>query len=180
MVSIDKTAVRALRQSVKGSDYESAFRMKNILIAYYSHSGTTKRVAEEIHQAVGGDLFEIVEAVPYPREYSAVVKQAKNEIANGFKPALKNEIPDISGYDLILLGSPNWWSTIAPPVAAFLTQADFSGRTIAPFITHGGGGLNRTVSDMRKLSPDSIVLDGFDGNQRGRLSAWLKTLEITD
>jgi flavodoxin len=151
--------------------------MKKILVAYYSHSGTTKRVAEKIQQTAGGDLFEIKEAIPYPSEYSAV-KQAKKEIANGFKPALKDNGSDISSYDLIILGSPNWWSTIAPPVATFLAEVDFTGLTIAPFITHGGGGLNCTVSDIRKLCPGVNVLEGFDANQNGQLSVWLKSLDI--
>jgi flavodoxin len=149
--------------------------MKKALVAYYSHSGTTKKVAEEIHQAVGGDLFEIKEATPYPRDYNTVLNQAKQEIANGFRPALKDKIPEISDYNLIIIGSPNWWSTIAPPVATFLTQADFSDKTIAPFITHGGGGLNRTISDIRQLCPDANVLEGFDANRRGQLSVWLKS-----
>jgi flavodoxin len=149
--------------------------MKKVLVAYYSHSGTTKKVAQEIHQAVGGDLFEIKEATPYPRDYNNVLKQAKQEIANGFRPALKDKIPEISDYDIIIIGSPNWWSTIAPPVATFLTQADFSGQTIAPFITHGGGGLNRTISDIRQLCPDTNILEGFDANRREQLSAWVKS-----
>jgi flavodoxin len=149
--------------------------MKKVLVAYYSHSGTTKKVAQEIHQAVGGDLFEIKEATPYPRDYNNVLKQAKQEIANGFRPALKDKIPEISDYDIIIIGSPNWWSTIAPPVATFLTQADFSGQTIVPFITHGGGGLNRTISDIRQLCPDANILEGFDANRREQLSAWVKS-----
>jgi len=152
--------------------------MKKILVAYYSHSGTTKKVAEQIYQVVGGDLFEIKEATPYPRDYNTVVNQAKHEIINGFRPALKDKIPEISDYDLIILGSPNWWSTIAPPVATFLTQADFSDKTIATFITHGGGGLGHTIIDIRKLCPDAHVLQGFAVNRNGRFSTWLKSLNI--
>ena len=153
--------------------------MKKALVAYFSHYGTTKRVAEEIHQAIGGDLFEIKEATPYPRDYNTVLDQAKQEITNGFRPALKDKIPEISDYNLIIIGSPNWWSTIAPPVVTFLTQADFSHQTIAPFITHGGGGLGRTISDIRKLCPDTNILEGFDANWRERLSAWVKSFNIT-
>lgn len=149
--------------------------MTKILVAYYSHSGTTREIAEEIHRAVGGDLFEIKEATPYPRDYNTVVKQAKQEIANGFRPTLKYKIPEISDYYLIILGSPNWCSTIAPPVATFLTQADFSGKTIAPFITHGGGGLSRTIGDIRQLCPDANILEGFDANRREQLSTWVKS-----
>lgn len=154
--------------------------MKRILVAYYSHSGTTKKVAEQIKLTVGGDLFEIKEVDPYPRDYNAVVKQAKQEIANGFRPEIKGIVPNINNYDMVIVGSPNWWSTIAPPMATFLSQANSSGRTIAPFITHGGGGLNRTISDIRKLCPGSNVLEGFDANRSVQLSAWLESLHITN
>lgn len=153
--------------------------MKKILIAYFSHSGTTKKVAEQIKQAVGGDLFEIKEADPYPRDYNAVVKQAKHEIANGYRPVIKGIVLNINDYDLVIVGSPNWWGTIAPPMATFLVQANFSGQTIVPFITHGGGGLNRTISDIRKLCPSSNVLEGFDANRSVQLPAWLESLHIT-
>jgi flavodoxin len=150
--------------------------MNKILVAYYSHSGTTKKVAEQIHQAVGGDLFEIREAAPYPRDYNMVLNLAKQEIASGFKPELKDSLPKTSSYDLIILGSPNWWGTIASPVAAFLARSNVSTQTIAPFITHGGGGLSRTISDIKKLCPGATVLEGYDANRRGQLSAWLQSL----
>ena len=151
--------------------------MNNILVAFYSHSGITKAAAEKIHTIVGGDLFEIVEQNPYPRDYDAVVAQAKREIAEGYRPALKSALPDMNKYNVIFVGSPNWWSTIAPPVASFLTSANFTHKTVVPFITHGGGGLNRTVSDIKKLVPSANVPDGFDANNTARIPAWLKTLK---
>ena len=150
--------------------------MKKILIAYYSHSGTTKRAAEKIHTITGGDIYEIKQQESYPRNYNAVVEQAKKEITQGLKPALKGDLPNISVYDLVFIGSPNWWSTIAPPVSTFLSSTDFTGKTIIPFITHGGGGLNRTTSDIKKLTQGAKVLDGFDANKTDRIPEWLKTI----
>lgn len=150
--------------------------MKKVLVAYYSRTGTTQKVAGKIREALGGDLFEIKEASAYPPEYNDVLKQAKQEIAGGIRPALRGELPAVTGYDLVIVGSPNWWSTIAPPVATFLTQSNFSGLTIAPFITHGGGGLGSTVSEIRQLCPGATVLDGFDANRLSQLSAWVKSL----
>ena len=154
--------------------------MKRILTVFYSHSGITKKAAEQIHAIVGGDIYEIKEQNPYPRDYNAVVEQAKQEIAKGYQPALKGNLPDISDYDVIFAGSPNWWSTIAPPLSTFLSSADFTGKTIIPFITHGGGGLNRTVSDINKLVQGAKVLSGFDANNADRISTWLKTLNILE
>ena len=152
--------------------------MKRILTAFYSHSGITKKAAEHINTIVGGEIYEIKEQDPYPRNYNAVVEQAKQEIAKCYQPCLKGSLPNISEYDVIFVGSPNWWSTIAPPLSTFLSSADFTGKTIIPFITHGGGGLNRTVNDIKKLSQGANVLSGFDANNADRISAWLKTLDI--
>jgi len=150
--------------------------VKKILVAYYSRSGTTKKAAEHIHAIAGGDIFEIKELDPYPQNYNAVIEQAKQEIAKGYQPALKGSMPNISEYDVIFVGSPNWWSTIAPPVSTFLSSADFTGKTIIPFITHGGGGLNRIINDIKKLAKDANVLNGIDANNIDNISAWLKTL----
>ena len=100
-----------------------------ILIAYYSHSGNTRRAASLIQRETGGDLYEIVERDAYPREYGVVVKQAKQEIRSGYQPPLQGKLPDISQYDTVFIGSPNWWSTIAPPVATWLSALDFTGRS---------------------------------------------------
>ena len=154
--------------------------MKKVLVAFYSYSGTTKDVAKDINRAIGGELFEIKTANAYPQDYNDVVKQAKQELSAGFKPELEYKVANIDDYDLVILGSPNWWSTIAPPVMTFLAGADFSKKTIAPFITHGGGGLNRTVRDIKKLCPDANVLEGFDANHRGQLSKWLNSLNIKE
>jgi flavodoxin len=89
------------------------------------------------------------------------VKQAKQEISDGFHPQIVGEVKDFVKYDVIFIGSPNWWSTIAPPVATFLTTYDFSGKVIVPFCTHGSGGIARLFTDMAKLLPDNEMLKGF-------------------
>ena len=99
-----------------------------VLVAYFSHSGNTRAMARQIAEATGGDLFEIVPAAAYPAEYGAVVDQAKKEIGGGVRPALKGRLPDVGAYDVIFVGSPCWWSTVAPPVAPFLADCDWAGR----------------------------------------------------
>lgn len=133
---------------------------KKILVAYFSHTGNTREIAKQIQLASGGDLFEIQPVDPYPTEYRTLVDQAKREINAGYRPALKTKPEGLGGYDIIFVGSPNWWSTIAPPVAAFLAGHDVSGKTIVPFMTHEGTGLGHSVDDIRKLCPKSTVLDG--------------------
>ena len=74
-----------------------------VLVAHFSHSGNTREVARQISEAMGGDLFEIVPATPYPTEYRAVVDQGKKEIEAGVRPVLKNPVGDLSQYDVIFL-----------------------------------------------------------------------------
>ncbi len=165
----------------RGSDLKG-----NILIAYYSRSGNTRRIAKLIHDEVGGTIFEIQPEISYPDDYDSVLAQAKKEIQSGYMPALKSKIEDINAYDTIIIGSPNWWSTIAPPVAAFLSEYDLSGKTIVPFCTHGGGGQAGVLKGIAGLCSGSTVLTGFDiyGNggsdAKGSVSVWLGKTETTD
>jgi len=117
-----------------------------ILIVYFSHSGNTRVVANQIQELTGGDIFEIQPVNAYPTDYQTVVDQAKKEINTSYKPPLKTSVKNFESYDIIMVGSPNWWSTIAPPVAAFLTSYNFEGKTIVPFMTHGGGGMGHSVA----------------------------------
>lgn len=135
--------------------------MKKMLVAYYSYSGNTRAVAENIARQTGADLFEIVPAEAYPTDYDAVVAQARREIGAGYRPALKHAAPDLAQYDVVFVGSPCWWATVAPPVATFLASNDFTGKTIVPFMTHEGSRMGHTEADIRKLCPGAAVLAGF-------------------
>ena len=158
---------------------------KKILVAYFSHSGNTREIANQIHAIVGGDIFEIQSAKPYPDDYHAVVKQAREELASGYKPVLKTKVENIKAYDLVFIGYPNWCSTVPAPVKTFLLEYDFSGKTIAPFCTHGGGGMGRSVTDIAKLCPKSTLLDSFSilgsdvKTAQSEVSKWLKKIKIT-
>ena len=158
---------------------------EHILVVYFSRSGNTHEIANLIHQEVGGTIHEIRPKVPYPNSYDAVVDQAKKEIQAGYKPALQSTVDRIESYDTIFVGSPNWWSTIAPPVATFLSEYDLSGKTIVPFCTHGGGGLGRIGQDIAKLCPQSTILSSLEiygsgtGNAQAEVSAWLSNIGIT-
>ena len=152
-----------------------------VLVAYFSHSGNTREVARQISEATGGDLFEIVPATPYPTEYRAVVDQGKKEIEAGVRPALKNPVGDLSQYDVIFVGSPCWWATIAPPVATFLTSCDLAGKTVVPFATSGGSGLGSTAEDMKKYAPGANILPGrmMNGRVTGSdIAAWVESLGL--
>ncbi len=134
---------------------------KKILVVYFSRSNNTRTIAEYIQKNAGGEIFEIVPVKPYPKDYYETTEQAKKEINEGFRPELKTKVKDITKYDTIFVGSPNWWSTVAPPVSTFLGSYDLSGKTLVPFMTHEGSGLGIGVEEIKKLAPKSTVLDGL-------------------
>ena len=158
------------------------FEGKKVLVAYYSHSGNTQAVARQIAQTVGGDLFAIETVQTYPDAYNQLTAQAKKEIRAGFMPELKNTVPNMAQYEVVFIGSPNWWGTYAPAVKSFLAQYDFSGKQLVPFFTHGGGGMQNCESDMHKQLPQAHFLQAatFPGRSRGadekQLANWLNKL----
>jgi flavodoxin len=152
------------------------------LIAYFSHSGNTRVIAHQIHENIGGDIFEIVPVDPYPRDYDAVVEQARKELDKDYRPRLKTKVENMGSYNVVFVGSPNWWGTIPRPVATFLSEYDFSRKTIVPFCTHEGSRLGRTVTDITKLCPQSTVLDGLAvrgsdvKSAQDKVSGWLQEI----
>ena len=158
---------------------------KKILVAYFSHSGNTREIANQIHKILGGNIFEIQTVKPYPNDYNAVVNQARQELDSDYKPALKTKIENIKSYDLVFIGYPIWCGTIPAPVKTFLSGYDFSGKTIVPFCTHGGGGPGRSITDISKLCPKSTLLDSFAilgsdvKTAQNEVSEWLRKIKIT-
>lgn len=153
---------------------------KKILVAYYSYSGNTKEVAEAIHQKVGGDIFEIKAEGSYPDEYRPMTEQAKKEIQNGFRPKLTTTVANIEQYDVIFLGSPIWWGTITPQVSSFIESYDLSGKTIIPFVTHGGGGKSRSFTDIASQCKGcNVEQNGWSGygSMTIGLDRWLEKIK---
>ena len=97
-----------------------------VLVAFFSRTGNTRKIATMIHDDVGGDLFEIQTVAPYPGDYEAVKAQAMREQGSDFRPALKGKIVNFDTYRVIYLGYPIWWAKIPPPIASFLSEYSFS------------------------------------------------------
>ena len=153
---------------------------QKILVAYFSHSGNTRVLANRIHEIAGGDIFEITTVDPYPTDYEAVKARAKQELGEGYRPRLAATVGNMSTYDVVFVGYPIWWGTKPMAVDSFLTGYDVSGKTIIPFSTHEGSGLGRSVEDIRVLCPDSTVLDGLAirggtvNTAQNQVSDWLR------
>ena len=134
---------------------------QHILIVYFSHSGNTKVIADQIHENVGGDIFEIKTVDSYPTDYNTLLNQAKKEQEQNYRPKLAAKVDNINSYDMIFIGFPDWWGTMPMPVFSILEQYDLSGKTIVPFCTHGSSGLGRSIEDIKKNCSKAKVLDGL-------------------
>ena len=124
---------------------------RNILISYYSRTGNTRAIAQMIQAKIGGDMFEVDTVEPYPADYHETTEVADEQIKNEILPAIK-EITNLDKYDTIFIGTPAWWGKMAPALNTFIKNSDFTGKTIVPFITHGGGGAYSIGKDMEDLT----------------------------
>ena len=147
--------------------------MKKLLIVYYSWSnGNTERIAKKLQSIAGGDLLKIDTAVPYSGSYNEVVDQGQREVNRGYEPQLKPISANIADYDVIAVGTPTWWYTMAPAVKTFLHKNSFAGKTVVPFMTNGGWP-GHVIKDMKNACTGAdVVCDmqvKFDSNGGDRL-----------
>ena len=148
--------------------------MSNILIAYFSRAGenyfggeirpvsigNTKICAELLKESLDADAFEIEMKAPYSDNYRECVAQAREDLQKNHLPELKTMPESIADYDVVILGYPNYCSTIPMPVATFLDAYDFSGKKIILFATSGGSGFGKTVQNLQSSASDSKIIEG--------------------
>ncbi len=146
---------------------ESRGTGKRVLIAYFTWSGNTQGVAYEIQKQTGAEIFEITPEKPYSENYNTVLREAQRDQHRRARPKLRGRVKDFSDYDVIMLGYPNWWASIPAPVATFLEDYDFSGKTIMPFCSHGGGRFGQSLTAIAKLAPNAVITDGFSVHYSG-------------
>lgn len=131
--------------------------MKKLLITYYSWSnGNTERIAKMLQNEVGGDLVKIDTVTPYSGSYDEVVNQGQEEVQRGYEPEIKPIDVNIADYDVIVIGTPTWWYTMAPAVRTFLHEQNFEGKTVVPFMTNGGWP-GHVIKDMKKACKGATV-----------------------
>lgn len=155
-----------------------------VLVACFTRTGNTRVIARQVRRALRADLFEIEPAEPYPEDYEETVSQAVRERDSGYRPQLKASVPDIKAYEVVFLGFPIWGETAPPVVRSFLSQHDLSGKTLVPFITHGGYGQGRSMTVVREHAPRASVLTPLvmEADQERRtltqVSRWLSAVNI--
>jgi flavodoxin len=138
--------------------------MSKKLVAYFSASGKTARVAQSMAQAANADLFEIAPEVPYTRadlnwnnNSSRTTIEMNDESC---RPAIAGAVDNMAQYDVVFVGFPVWWYVEPRIIDTFLEAYDFSGKTIVPFATSGGSGLGQAPQRMQRLAPGAKVLSG--------------------
>ena len=130
---------------------------KKALIISYSYSGNTHHIAETIQTITGADWSEVYPWQPYPVEFPELLEQVQREVKNGYKPRLLPGARSPQQYSVIFVGCPNWCGTIAPPLAAWLSKNDLSGKLILPFYSHCGGVAGDLAGDIAALCPKADV-----------------------
>lgn len=160
-------------------------KASNMLIVYYSRSGNTQTMAKMIQTETGGDMIAISLVKNYPEDYGQLVKQYKEEVRTKKWPAIKTRISNIEKYDYIFIGSPNWGSSIAPPVSSFLSNHNLKGKMIIPFMTHGGGGFGHGINDIKLLCPQSDLKEELSINgssvesSEAIIKQWIQKLKLS-
>ena len=161
---------------------------KKTLVVYYSWScGNTKKIAEQLADACEADIARIETVVPYPEDYQETVDQGQREVNAGFMPEIENLEYNPADYDVIAIGTPTWWYTMAPAVRTFLHSQNWSGKTVVPFMTNGGWP-GHVIKDMKKACPGAAFACDlqvrFDSNGGDRLEtpepqieAWAQTVK---
>lgn len=156
------------------------------LIVYFSWGGNTEGIARQIQEKTGADIFEITLENPYSSQHNTVLDEAQRDLNNNARPKISQPLEDISKYDAILLGYPNWWATIPMPIATFLESYDFHQKLIVPFCSHGGGQFGQSINDISKLAPQSTIGEPLsihysgDSHLSEEISEWLKENKISE
>lgn len=192
-------ALFATACNAKPSDKEPVTVNANskVLVAYFSRTGeqysvgnikegNTAVIAKMIAQKTGGDLFEItLKNDTYPTQYRPLTEVAKQEKKANARPEIANTVPNFADYDVVFIGSPNWWGDLPMVVYTFMEQYNWSGKKVVPFMTHEGSGLSSVPSSIKKQTKADVLLGlaiyGHEAqnereNAQLKVNAWLKKL----
>ena len=158
--------------------------MKRTLIAYFSASGVTKKVAEKMAKATGAELFEIEPAVKYTRaDLNWMDKKSRSTLEmqdRSCRPPMA-KTADVSPYEVVLVGFPVWWYREPSIIDTFIESGDFTGKTVVPFCTSGGSAFAKSADMLIAASTDAKWLPGkrlMAGARGADIESWLKELGL--
>jgi flavodoxin len=166
------------------TDVRAAPENSRTLVAWFSRSGNTRVIAGQIARSLQADRFEIVPANPYPDDYFATVAQASQERDSAFEPPLEAIVAGMESYETLYLGFPVWGTTAPPVILSFLSEHDVAGKTIVPFITHGGYGTGDSLQVVASHAAEARLADGLvmerpqERQTIERVTEWLDRLNV--
>lgn len=169
----------------KKEDYKD----KKSLIIYFSRAdenysvgyidkGNTEVIAEYIQKLTGADMFKVEPEIPYAKDYDTCINEAKERQTSHNAP-IKEDIPDISSYEVIYIGSPVYWGDMPEELVTALKDLDFTGKIIRPFVTHEGSGLANIPSQIKEVCKGAEVMNGLAirgsaaGSSKNKVEEWL-------
>ena len=152
-------------------------------MAYFSASGTTRKIAEIIAQVAEADLYEIMPKQPYSKaDLNWMDKKSRSSVEMSdkkFRPEISDIDVSVERYDEIILGFPIWWYVAPTIINTFLESGDFSGKKIVLFATSGGSGFGKTVANLKDSAPGATIVEGklLNGTQSiAGLKSWVDSI----
>lgn len=154
-----------------------------MLVVYFSWSGTTQRMAQEIAEQTGADLFRIEPVVPYPTEYNPCTVVAREEKDSNARPEIAGRVENWEEYDTVFIGCPVWWWTTPMIICTFAESYDFKGKTVIPFCTYQATYRDETLARIVELTPEAEHLAGEGLTSalinKKNISSWLQSIGVT-
>lgn len=141
-----------------------------VLVLYYSQTGTTEAVAQEIGKQLGADVEKFDVTEPYDGTYQQTIMRGQKEMASGILPEIVPVKADLRKYDVVFLGFPIWYGQPCLPLQALISTVDLSGKKVVPFCTFGSGGLVESTAFLREALPESEIAEGY-GVRSARIDA---------
>lgn len=156
--------------------------MAKKLVAYFSASGVTAKLAKSLAEVTGADLYEIQPKVPYTTadlDWMNKKSRSSIEMSNpDSRPEIGNKVQDMGQYDEVLIGFPIWWYVAPTIINTFLESYDFSGKKVILFATSGGSGFGNTVKELKPSAPGAEIIEGklLNGASKAVIEQWVKSL----
>lgn len=163
---------------------ETTKKQNKILVAYFSWSGNTEKIAKMIAEDTDADLFKIETKTAYTDDYDKLVDQAQEEKDKDIRPELKNKVKNFDQYETVFLGYPIWWSDVPMAVNTFMESYDWEGKNVVPFCTHGGSAFGSSLTSVKNGTKKAKVLKGFEvegseaENAKSDVLKWIKNLNL--
>ena len=176
------TALLAISLSACSQKKTETSMEQKVLVAYFSASGTTKSVAQQLAEVAEADLHEIKPEKPYTdadldwrdkQSRSSVEMKDKNS-----RPAITDKLKNMQDYDVVYVGFPIWWYTAPTIINTFMESYDFKGKTVIPFATSGGSSIKKACEDLKAAYPDITWKEGklLNRTSKKELETWVKRL----